>query len=160
MDWEPIASHLTQGHRPALLVDGAGRVRFLNASMEKLLGRRLDELSTTRWLASCVSPAGASGVRQLLGAGFRGEATTGDVPLVTREGRRVTMQAELSREVRGRSRALVVIAQGIREVEPTSAPAGDCWCEVSRDASGAGVITSLRFLDPQRRSAALPRCAG
>jgi DNA-binding CsgD family transcriptional regulator len=153
MDWEPIVSNLTQGLRPALIVDGAGRVRFLNASMEKLLGKRLDELSATRWLASCVSPGGASSVRQLLGAGFRGEATAGDVPLVTREGRRMTMQAALSRETRGRSRALVVIAQGVREVEPTSAPAGDCWSEVSRDASGTGVIQSLRFFDPERDAA-------
>jgi DNA-binding CsgD family transcriptional regulator len=153
MDWEPIVSNLTQGLRPALIVDGAGRVRFLNASMERLLGKRLDELSATRWLASCVSPGGASSVRQLLGAGFRGEATAGDVPLVTREGRRVTMQAALSRETRGRSRALVVIAQDVREVEPTSAPAGDCWSEVSRDASGTGVIRSLRFFDPERDGA-------
>jgi DNA-binding CsgD family transcriptional regulator len=153
MDWEPIVSNLTQGLRPALIVDGAGRVRFLNASMERLLGKRLDELSATRWLASCVSPGGASSVRQLLGAGFRGEATTGDVPLVTREGRRLTMQAALSRQTRGRSRALVVIAQGVREIEPTSAAAGDCWSEVSRDASGTGVIQSLRFFDPQRDGA-------
>jgi DNA-binding CsgD family transcriptional regulator len=153
MDWKPIVSqlsHLTQELRPALVVDGAGRVRFLNASMEKLLGKRLDELSATRWLASCVSPGGAASVRQLLGAGFRGAATAGDVPLVTREGRRVTMQAALSRETRGRSRALVVIAEGVREVEPTSAPAGDCWSEVSRDAHGGGLIRSLRFLDPGR----------
>ena len=32
-----------------------------------------------------------------LGAGFRGEAHIGDLPLVTREGRRITMHAELSR---------------------------------------------------------------
>jgi DNA-binding CsgD family transcriptional regulator/PAS domain-containing protein len=149
MDWEPIVSHLTQGARPALVVDGAGRVRFLNASMEKLLGRGLDELSATRWLASCASPGGASLVRHLLGAGMRGEATAGDMPLLTREGRRVTMQAELSREIRGRSRALVVVAQGVREVEPTSAPEGDCWIVVSREAAG-GLVKSLRFLDPER----------
>jgi DNA-binding CsgD family transcriptional regulator len=147
MDWEPIVSHLTQGFRPALIVDGAGRVRFLNASMEKLLGKRLEDLTATRWLASCVSPGGASGVRQLLGAGFRGEATAGDVPLVTREGRRLTMHAELAREVHGRSRALVVIAQGVREVEPTSAPAGDCRIEVARPE---GTVKELRFLDPGR----------
>jgi DNA-binding CsgD family transcriptional regulator len=150
MDWEPIVSHLTQGSRPALVVDATGRVRFLNASMEKLLGRGLDELSATRWLASCVSPGGASVVRQLLGAGIRGEATVGDVPLLTREGRRVTMRAELSREVRGRSRALVVVSQDVREVEPTSAPEGDCWSVVSREAGG--LVKSLRFLDPGREA--------
>ncbi|HEX3771298.1 MAG TPA: helix-turn-helix transcriptional regulator [Polyangiaceae bacterium] len=147
MDWEPIVSHLAQGFRPALIVDGAGRVRFLNASMEKLLGKRLEDLTATRWLASCVSPGGVSGVRQLLGAGFRGEATAGDVPLVTREGRRLTMHAELAREIHGRSRALVVIAQGVREVEPTSAPEGDCRIEVTRPE---GTVKEVRFLDPGR----------
>src|SRR5579864_1836031 len=106
MDWEPIVSHL-DGRRPALVVDGGGRVRFVNALMEKLLGRRFDELSTTRWLAMCVQPGGTSTVKHLLGAGFRGEATGVDLPLLTREGRRITMHAELSRETCGRLRALV-----------------------------------------------------
>jgi DNA-binding CsgD family transcriptional regulator len=150
MDWEPIVSHLREGHHPALIVDGTGRVRFLNAPMEKLLGRRLDELAATRWLAACVSPGCAASVRQLLGAAFRGETTAGDVPLVTRDGRRVTMQAELSRETVRRSRALVVVAHDVREVAPTSAPAGDCWAETSAAAGSAGVIRSLRFLDPGR----------
>jgi DNA-binding CsgD family transcriptional regulator len=153
MDWEPIATHLTNARRPALIVDGGGRVRFLNPLMEQLLGRRLDELSTTRWLATCVQPGGSSSVRHLLGAGFRGEATDGDLPLVTREGRRITMHAQLSREVRGRSRALVVVAEGVREIEPASAPAGDCRCEVAMGES-AGAILSVRFLDPARDSLA------
>jgi DNA-binding CsgD family transcriptional regulator len=151
MDWEPIVTHLTHAHRPALIVDGGGRVRFVNGPMEELLGMRLDELTSTRWLASCVQPGGTSSVRHLLGAGFRGEATDGDLPLVTREGRRITMHAELSREVRGRSRALVVVAQGVREVEPASAPAGDCRCEVV-PGEGGGAILSVRFLDPERDS--------
>ena len=149
MDWEPIASHL-DGRRPALVVDGGGRVRFVNGPMEKLLGRRFDELSATRWLAICVQPGGTSTVKHLLGAGFRGEATGGDLPLVTREGRRITMRAEMSRETRGRRRALVVVSQGVREVEPASTVAADCWCEVSRTAEGGGVVTLARFLDPTR----------
>ena len=153
MDWEPIVTHLTNARRPALIVDGGGRVRFLNPFMEELLGRRLDELSSTRWLAACVQPGGSSIVRHLLGAGIRGEATDGDLPLVTREGRRITMHAELSREVRGRSRALVVVSQGVCEVEPASAPAGDCRCEVATGES-AGAILSVRFLDPARDSLA------
>jgi DNA-binding CsgD family transcriptional regulator len=151
MDWEPIVSNLTHARRPALIVDRGGRVRFVNAPMEKLLGRRLDELSGSRWLAICVQPGGTSGVRHLLGAGFRGEATGGDLPLLTREGRRITMHAELSREVHGRSRALVVVAQGVREAEPASAPPGDCRFEVSRGPEG-GVIRTIRFLDPGRDS--------
>ena len=99
-------------------------MRFVNAPMEKLLGRRFDELSTTRWLAMCVQPGGTSTVKHLLGAGFRGEATVGDLPLLTREGRRITMRAELSRETRGRRRALVVVSQGVREVEPARACGG------------------------------------
>jgi DNA-binding CsgD family transcriptional regulator len=149
MDWEPIVSHL-DGRRPALVVDGGGRVRFVNAPMEKLLGRRFDELSTTRWLALCVQPGGTSTVKHLLGAGFRGEATGGDLPLLTREGRRITMHAELSRETRGRRRALVVVSQGIREVQAGSTPDGDCWCEVSRTGNRGGVVTLARFLDPAR----------
>jgi DNA-binding CsgD family transcriptional regulator len=151
MDWEPIASHL-DGRRPALVVDGGGRVRFMNGPMEKLLGRRFDELSATRWLAICVQPGGTSTVKHLLGAGFRGEATGGDLPLVTREGRRITMRAEMSRETRGRRRALVVVSQGVREVEPASTVAADCWCEVSRTADGAGIVSLVRFLDPSRDS--------
>ncbi len=79
MEWEPIVSQL-DGRQPALIVDGGGRVRFMNAPMEKLLGRRVDELSTTRWLALCAQPGGTSAVKHLLGAAFRGEATGGDLP--------------------------------------------------------------------------------
>jgi DNA-binding CsgD family transcriptional regulator/PAS domain-containing protein len=149
MEWEPIASHL-DGRRPALIVDGGGRVRFMNAPMEKLLGRRVDEMSTTRWLALCVQPGGSSAVKHLLGAGFRGEATGGDLPLVTREGRRITMHAELSRETRGRRRALVVVSQGVQEVEDGANGPGDCWCEVARGEHGGGIVTLVRFLDPDR----------
>jgi len=151
MDWEPIVSHL-DGRRPALVVDGGGRVRFVNAPMEKLLGRKFDELSTTRWLALCVPPGGSGAVKHLLGAGFRGEATGGDLPLLTREGRRITMRAELSRETRGRRRALVVVSNGIRDVEAGATVAGDCRCEVSRTGDGGGVVTGVRFLDPARDS--------
>jgi DNA-binding CsgD family transcriptional regulator len=149
MDWEPIVSHF-DGRRPALVVDGGGRVRFVNALMEKLLGRRFDELSTTRWLAICVQPGGTSTVKHLLGAAFRGEATGGDLPLLTREGRRITMHAELSRETRGRQRALVVVSQGVHEVEAGSNLSGDCRCEVSRMGEGGGIVTLVRFLDPTR----------
>lgn len=149
MEWEPIVSQL-DGRQPALIVDGGGRVRFMNAPMEKLLGRRVDELSTTRWLALCAQPGGTSAVKHLLGAAFRGEATGGDLPLLTREGRRITMHAELSREVRGRRRALVVVSQGVQEVEEGDNVAGDCWCEVARIAEGGGMVTLVRFLDPSR----------
>ncbi len=151
MDWEPIVSQF-DGRRPALVVDGGGRVRFVNALMEKLLGRRFDELSTTRWLAICVQPGGTSTVKHLLGAGFRGEATGGDLPLLTREGRRITMHAELSRETRGRQRALLVVSQGVREDQAASTLAGDCRCEVSRTGDGVGTVTLVRFLDPSRDS--------
>jgi DNA-binding CsgD family transcriptional regulator len=149
MEWEPIVTHL-DGRRPALIVDGGGRVRFMNGPMEKLLGRRVDELSTTRWLALCAQPGESSAVKHLLGAALRGEATGGDLPLVTREGRRITMHAELSRETRGRRRGLVVVSQGVQEVAQGSNLAGDCWCEVERVADGGGMVTLVRFLDPGR----------
>jgi DNA-binding CsgD family transcriptional regulator len=149
MEWEPIVTHL-DGRRPALIVDGGGRVRFMNGPMEKLLGRRVDELSATRWLALCAQPGESSAVKHLLGAAFRGEATGGDLPLVTREGRRITMHAELSRETRGRRRGLVVVSQGVQEVVQGLNLAGDCWCEVERVADGGGMVTLVRFLDPGR----------
>ncbi len=151
MDWEPIVSNLAHARRPALIVDGVGRVRFVNGAMEKLLGRRLDELSGSRWLANCVQPGGTSSVRHLLGAGIRGEATGGELQLVTREGRRITMHAELSREVRGRRRALVVVAQDVQDAEPAASHEGDCLIDVTKGAEG-GTVLSVRFLDPSRDS--------
>ncbi len=133
-------------------MDGAGRVRFVNAPMEKLLGRRLDELSSARWLAPCVQPGSAASVRRLLGAGLRGDTSKGDVPLLTREGKRITVHVELSPTTGGRSRALIVAAVGVREIQATETGADDCWCEVSRGAAGGALVTSLRFLDPERDS--------
>ncbi len=96
-------------------------------------------------------PSGWASVKRLFDAGLRGEVTDGDVPLLTRGGRRLTMHAELSREVRGRSRALIVVARDLRETEQPSPSAGDCWCLVSRaGAAGGGVVQFARFLDPAR----------
>jgi DNA-binding CsgD family transcriptional regulator len=66
------------------------------------------------------------------------------------------MHAVLSRAVRGRSRALIVVGRDLRESEPTAAAAGDCWCVVTRGAGGANsaaVVRTLRFLDPSRDAA-------
>jgi len=153
MDWDTIAIQLSHEAQPALAVDAGGRVRVVNASLEKLVSRRLDELSNKRWLASCVPPSGWASVKRLFDAGLRGEASDGDVPLVTRGGRRVTMHADLSRAVRGRSRALIVVGRDLRDSEPTAPAAGDCWCVVSRGGAGAGVVQELRFLDPSQDAA-------
>jgi DNA-binding CsgD family transcriptional regulator len=154
MDWESIAIQLSHEPQPALAVDAGGRVRVVNAPLEKLVSRRLDELSNKRWLASCVPPSGWASVKRLFDAGLRGEASDGDVPLLTRGGRRVTMHAELSRAVRGRSRALIVVGRDLRDSEPTAAPAGDCWCVIAWGAGGAGaIVRTLRFLDPSRDEA-------
>jgi DNA-binding CsgD family transcriptional regulator len=158
MDWESIAIQLSHEAQPALAVDAGGRVRVVNAPLEKLVSRRLDELSTKRWLASCVPPSGWASVKRLFDAGLRGEASDGDVPLLTRAGRRLTMHAELSRAVRGRSRALIVVGRDLRESEPAVAAAGDCWCVIawgSEVAGGGPVIRTLRFLDPSRDGTAL-----
>ncbi len=98
-------------------------------------------------------PSGWASVKRLFDAGLRGEASDGDVPLVTRGGRRVTMHADLSRAVRGRSRALIVVGRDLRDSEPTVPAAGDCWCVVSRGEAGAGVVQELHFLDPSQDAA-------
>ena len=153
MDWDTIAIQLSHEAQPALAVDAAGRVRVVNAPLEKLVSRRLDELSNKRWLASCVPPSGWASVKRLFDAGLRGEASDGDVPLVTGGGRRVTMHADLSRAVRGRSRALIVVGRGLRDSEPMAPAAGDCWCVVSRGEADAGIVRELRFLDPSQDAA-------
>jgi DNA-binding CsgD family transcriptional regulator len=153
MDWESIATQLSHEPQPALAVDAGGRVRVVNAPLERLVSRRLEDLSNKRWLASCVPPSGWAGVKRLFDAGLRGETNGGDVPLVTRAGQRLTMRAELSRATHGRSRALIVVGRGLRESEPHTAAAGDCWCLISRGASRAAGVIDLRFLDPSRDAA-------
>jgi DNA-binding CsgD family transcriptional regulator len=156
MDWESITIQLSHEAQPALAIDAAGRVRVANAPLERLLSRRLEELSTKRWLASCVPPSGWASVKRLLDAGLRGEASDGEVPLLTRGGRRLTMRAAFSRAVRGRSRALIVVGRDLRDSEPAPEAAGDCWCVVAWGAGGVGVgpvVRTLRFLDPSRDAA-------
>jgi DNA-binding CsgD family transcriptional regulator len=99
-----------------------------------------------------VPPSGWAKVKRLFDAGLRGEASDGDVPLVIRGGKRVTMHADLSRAVRGRSRALIVVGRDLRDSEPTTPTVGDCWCVASRGGESA-VVQELRFLDPSREPA-------
>jgi DNA-binding CsgD family transcriptional regulator len=152
VDWESIASRISHEAQPAFVVDARGRVRIVNAPMEKLVGRRLDELSAKRWLAACVPPSGWADLKTLLDVGLRGETGIGRVLLLTREGRRLTMHVELSLETRGRSHALLVVARELRDSDPVPVSVSDCRCVVSRGAPGGPVVVSLRFLDPSRDS--------
>ncbi len=154
LDWESIASRISHEAQPAFVVDARGRVRMVNGPMEKLVGRRLDELSAKRWLAACVPPSGWADLKTLLDVGLRGEAGNGRVSLLTREGRRLTMQVQLSLETRGRSHALLVVARELRDSDPIPFSMSDCRCVVSRGGPAGLVVVSLRFLDPSRDGAA------
>lgn len=147
MDWEPIISHLART-QPALVVDGVRRVPFLNGPMEELLGYSASELTERGWLATCVPQRDRSSVRQLLAEALNGAAKEGELPMVTRHGRRVTIRAGLSVEGRGRSRALVLVARDVDDVPQRAAAMCDCVCVISRTQGKVGRLVAVRFLDP------------
>jgi PAS domain S-box-containing protein len=147
MDWEPIVSHIART-QPALVVDGVRRVRFLNGPMEQLLGYNADELTERGWLATCVPQRDRSSVRQLVEEALNGGAKEGDLPIVTRGGRHVTIRAGLSVEGRGRSRALVLVARDVGDAPRRAAASCDCLCVVSRAPGEEGRLVALHFLDP------------
>jgi PAS domain S-box-containing protein len=150
MDWEPIVSHLARA-QPALVVDGVRRVRFLNEPMEQLLGYNADELTERGWLATCVPQRDRSSVRQLVTDALNGGgAREGELPIVTREGRQVTIRAGLSVEGKGRSRALVLVARDVGDSPRRSSPVCDCMCVVSRTPGREGDLLALQFLDPRQ----------
>jgi PAS domain S-box-containing protein len=131
-----------------LVVDGVRRVRFLNAPMEELLGYSADELTQRGWLATCVPQRNRPGVRQLLAEALNGVTKEGELPVVTREGRRITIRAGLSVEGRGRSRALVLVARDVGEERRKNAAMSDCVCFVSRAPGREGRLVAVHFLDP------------
>jgi len=149
MDWEQTISQRAQA-QPALVVDRARRVRFVNAAMQDLLGWRPDELLGRGWMGTCVPPRDRSSVQQLVAEGLSGVAKTGEMALVNRDGLRLVIRAALSRETFGRARALVVVAQDVREASGPTLPTWDCACDVSRAAETLGTVTALRFLDLSR----------
>jgi PAS domain S-box-containing protein len=149
MDWEPIVSHIAS-RQPALVVDGVRRVRFANGPMEELLGWNADELTARGWLATCVPQRDRSSVRQLVADAMSGSATEGEVPLVTRGGRRVTMRASMSVEGHGRSRALILFARDVGEATAQAPASCDYSCVVSRGPGRQGRVVALAFLDPAR----------
>jgi PAS domain S-box-containing protein len=154
MDWEPIVTHIASTH-PALVVDGARRVRFANASMEELLGWNANELTERGWVATCVPQSDRSTVRKLVADGLSGSATEGDVPLVTRAGKRLTIRAGLSVEGHGRSRALVLFARDLAADDDAPGTAGDtcdCMVDLSRSPGRSGRVVALAFLDPARET--------
>jgi PAS domain S-box-containing protein len=151
MDWEPIVSHIAN-RQPALVVDGVRRVQFLNASMAELLGWNADELTARGWVATCVPQSDRSNVRRLVADALSGSATEGQVPFVTRDGKRVTIRAGLTVEGHGRTRALVVVARDVGASPGKAATNWDCACEVSRVPGREGRIVSMRFLDPAQTS--------
>lgn len=149
MDWEPIVSHIAQA-RPALVVDSAYRVQFLNSEMSDLLGWTVEELGSRSWLDVCVTEADREEVKRLLASGLSGAARDGEIRLLTRAGRRWVMRATLSAETHGRSRSLIVVSDGLSELRVSAEASCDCAFEVSRAPGQVGVVKSVRFLDPSR----------
>jgi PAS domain S-box-containing protein len=147
MDWEPIVLQLART-QPALVVDGVRRVRFLNEPMEQLLGYNANELTERGWLATCVPQRDRSSVRHLVAEALNGGAKEGELSIVTRQGRHVTIRAGLSVEGRGRSRALVLVARDVGDASRRAAAMCDCLCVVSRTPGKEGRLVALHFLDP------------
>jgi PAS domain S-box-containing protein len=149
-DWESTTAQLAQIGRAALIVDGSCRLRYVNTAAEELLGRKFDELSSSPWLATCVPSHAWSTVRDLIRAALRGEATSADIPLLTRSGEHVTMRADLS-TTSGSARKLVVItAQDVSHGVGRPVPNCDCACEVKLLAGEVPIVQGCRFLDPRR----------
>jgi PAS domain S-box-containing protein len=147
MDWETIVSNIAHA-QPALVVDGAQRVRFLNQPMETLLGWSADELSSRSWVTVCVAQGERASARQLIAEGMNGGTTNGEMHLKTRGGRRLAAKVELAPQSQGRVRGLVIVAREVGDSVAPHRPARDCSFEVARGASHGGLVQAVRFLDP------------
>jgi PAS domain S-box-containing protein len=145
MNWEDLVSRHART-QPAMVVDAESRVRFANERMQGVLGWRPDELQG-EGLDACVPEGDRPHVRKLLKSGLTGAASEGELHLVTRGGRRLSMRVKLTPERKGRSRGLIVVASEVREATEASEAIGDCTIEVSRVGARLGKIEALRFMD-------------
>jgi len=153
MDWERIVSQLART-RPAVVVDPDRRVQFVNGAMSRVLGRDGEEVVGRDLLLCCVPKVERAAVRTLLDDGFSGAATDGEIKVLGASGERVALRVALRREGTGRSRALVVVADGVSEQAQPGLPC-DCMLEVSRADGRAGTVVAARFLDPAADGAEL-----
>jgi PAS domain S-box-containing protein len=153
MDWEHTVSQLAHS-RPALVIDRARRLRFVNPEMQDLIGWSTEDLLGRGWMGNCVASRDRTLLHQTVADGLSGTAESGEVTLLTRDGRRLLIRAKLAREITGRARALIVVAEDVREASGPSMPTWDCSCDVSRAAETLGIVQSIRFLDPSRDAAA------
>jgi DNA-binding CsgD family transcriptional regulator len=145
-DWESTVAQLALVDRPALIVDGSCRLRYVNGAAESLLGRNLDELSSSPWLAACVPSTAWSAVREVVRSALRGATTSADIPLLTRSGEHVTMRADLSVASGGLRRLVIITAQEVRPSDEPPVLSCDCACEVARTGGQQHVILAVRFL--------------
>jgi DNA-binding CsgD family transcriptional regulator len=121
--------------------------------MQDLLGWRGEDLAERGWMATCVLARDRSTVEQLVAHGMSGAIKEGELPLVARDGRKLLMHVRLSREISGRARGLVVVAEDVRESPASNGrlpAAWDCSCVVSRAPDTLGIVQSMHFLDPAR----------
>src|SRR5690606_11437759 len=95
IDWTAIASVL--GERcelPLVIVDGIGRVRLLNSSMERLLGRTRFELEGRTWLSVCAEPESHGPSMNWLNLALRGALRAYEVRVVSKTGARLALALE------------------------------------------------------------------
>lgn len=144
MNWEALVTRHSRT-QPAMIIDASQRVRFANERMQGVLGWLPDEPSAG--LDAYVAASDRQHVRKLLSSGFKGDACEGELPVVTRGGRRLAMRVTLTPEGKGRSRSLVLVAAEVREAGDAAVSIGDCTMDVSRVGPRLGRIESLRFME-------------
>jgi PAS domain S-box-containing protein len=137
MDWEALTALLAErSHRPLLLLDGAQRIRLFTSALESTLGWRRYEVEGQLWEV-CAPAEHAPTTRRWFNEAMRGALRRFECAAMTRDGRRVLLDAEMSLVGKGRDQGLLLTIQGVRDEGVTAGQLEESEYEI--------LVTTMEF---------------
>lgn len=132
VDWHSIARLLAEeSPKPVLVLDRAGAIRLVNASLERCLGWSRYEILGNSWIEHCTPPAAREGVRAWLQDALQGAIRSYDLQAQTRAGRQLQLTVEGSPVGGGDEPSLLLTVEDARAVSEAPGAVDDVYYEIS-----------------------------
>jgi PAS domain S-box-containing protein len=118
MDWNSVAGLLVdRREQPITLLDRATNILLFNRAMERVLGWRRSEVEGRPWADACAPPDLGRATRRWLSRALNGALEEPQCDVLTRDGRRLVFELELSLVGRRRDQGLLMTVRSARAAE-------------------------------------------
>src|SRR5262245_48834021 len=115
MDWNSVAALLAERReQPITLLDRTTNILLFNGAMERILGWRRREVEGRPWVDACVPPELGRATRRWLSRALNGALGEPQCDVLTRDGRRLVFELELTLVGRRPDQGLLMTVRAAR----------------------------------------------